>query len=183
MGEREKDISKRFFLLLYLFLQRKYENVELVFVRHTTKAEEVTEDQFFYEPLSGGTQISSGLDLIDKIIDERYDLEKTNIYISQASDGDNYDDDNHDCYKIISERLINKIQYFAYIEIINADHENYLWSRGYRADDWLKDSPFWAAYESLSKLYKHFKIKKIRDKAEIYMVLKDLFAKKEQHHG
>lgn len=179
MGEKEKDISKRFFLLLYLFLQRKYENVELVFVRHTTHAEEVTEDQFFYEPLSGGTQISSGLDLIDKIITERYDLDKTNIYLSQASDGGNYDADNYDCYKIISERLMEKLQYFAYIEIVDNEANAYMRSRGFFDNTHANDT-LWDTYVRLTQKIKNFKIKQIGDKTEIYQVFKDLFSKKEE---
>lgn len=179
MGEKEKDISKRFFLLLYLFLQRKYENVELVFVRHTTNAEEVDEQKFFYEPLSGGTQISSGLALIDKIIDKRYDLEKTNIYLSQASDGGNYDHDNEDCRKIITEKLINKLQYFAYIEIEDAIHRDWLAGKGFFSDEKEPDN-LWDIYQRISTQHAHFKIKKINDKSEIFAVFKDLFTKKDQ---
>ena len=49
MDERKKDLAKRFFTLLYLFLTRKYEQVELVFIRHTDEAEEVDEDTFFHD--------------------------------------------------------------------------------------------------------------------------------------
>ena len=45
MGEKEKDISKRFFMLLYMFLTKQYEKIELVFIRHHTSAKEVTEEE------------------------------------------------------------------------------------------------------------------------------------------
>ncbi len=49
MDETKKDLAKRFFTLLYLFLTRKYEHVDIVFVRHTDNAEEVDEKTFFYD--------------------------------------------------------------------------------------------------------------------------------------
>lgn len=174
MGEREKDIAKRFFLLLYMFLTRKYEQVEIVFVRHTTTAQEVDEETFFYDPLSGGTQISSGLALIDEIIKERYDLEKTNVYISQASDGENYGSDNFDCFKIIQEQLINKIQYFAYIEIL----ENRSAQGRFFFEESENYSTLWDEYMRLQGLYKHFQGRRVYDKSEIFQVFKDLFSKK-----
>ena len=177
MGEKEKDIAKRFFLLLYLFLTRKYEKVDIVFIRHTTHADEVDEQTFFYEPISGGTQISSGLDLIDKIIVERYDIEKTNIYISQASDGGNYNHDNKDCEDIIENRLMSKIQYFAYIEIIDAELQGRLMLTHLMHEE-DGDIGLWDYYESIAKRHDNFKIKKISDKNEIFAVFKDLFAKK-----
>ena len=41
MDQRTKDLAKRFFILLYLFLSRNYDKVELVFIRHHTRAIEV----------------------------------------------------------------------------------------------------------------------------------------------
>ena len=64
MDERKKDLAKRFFTLLYLFLTRKYERVELVFIRHTDEAQEVDEDTFFYDTQSGGTVVFSALEMM-----------------------------------------------------------------------------------------------------------------------
>lgn len=178
MGEKEKDIAKRFFLLLYLFLTRKYEKVDIVFIRHTTHADEVDEQTFFHDPLSGGTQISSGLDLIDKIINERYNIDKTNIYISQASDGGNFSQDNSECDSIIRERLIKKIQYFAYIEIIDADLLRGMMMSQFMGEEEEGAMNLWDYYEEIQKEYENFKIKKVTDKNEIFQVFKDLFAKK-----
>lgn len=177
MGEREKDIAKRFFLLLYLFLTRKYDKVEIVFVRHTTSAQEVDEETFFYDPLSGGTQISSGLDLIEKIIKERYNLEKTNVYISQASDGENFGQDNSTCYDIIHNKLINNIQYFAYIEILEQGYQNKFGGIFEESDEY---TTLWGEYIKLQGQHKNFQARKIFDKSEIFSVFKDLFAKKSE---
>ncbi len=62
MGEREKDLAKRFYILLHLFLKRRYERVELVFIRHTHLAQEVDEETFFYSRQSGGTIVSTALE-------------------------------------------------------------------------------------------------------------------------
>lgn len=116
MGDREKEIAKRFYLLLYLFLQRKYEKVQLVFVRHTEEAEEVDEDTFFYDQESGGTVVSSGLRLVNNIINERYPLDAWNIYVVQASDGDNYSGDNEESRQLLEE-ILPKVQYYVYAEV------------------------------------------------------------------
>lgn len=116
MGDREKEIAKRFYLLLYLFLQRKYEKVQIVFVRHTEEAKEVDEDTFFHSPESGGTVVSSGLRLVNDIINERYPLDAWNIYVVQASDGDNYSGDNEESRELLEE-ILPKVQYYVYAEV------------------------------------------------------------------
>ncbi len=93
MDQATKDIAKRFYVLLYLFLTRTYENVEVVFIRHHTQAKEVDEHEFFYSQETGGTIVSSALKLMNEIIEARYPLGEWNIYGAQASDGDNWADD------------------------------------------------------------------------------------------
>src|SRR5690348_6555615 len=44
MTEAMKDLAKRFFLLLHVFLTRRYKTVDLVFIRHTSNAQEVDEE-------------------------------------------------------------------------------------------------------------------------------------------
>src|SRR5690606_1993968 len=44
MNQATKDMAKRFFILLYLFLKRNYEHTEVVFIRHHTSAKEVDEE-------------------------------------------------------------------------------------------------------------------------------------------
>lgn len=115
MGQKEKEIAKRFFLLTYLFLKRSYENIDIVFIKHTDKAWECDEDEFFHARDSGGTLFSPVVDLINKIINERYPLDLWNIYVAEASDGDNDSDDNITT-KDILDVLIPKCQYYIYIE-------------------------------------------------------------------
>ena len=68
MDEQRKDIAKRFFILLYLFLNRHYEHIDLVFIRHHTSASEVDEETFFHSRETGGTIVSSALNLMLEII-------------------------------------------------------------------------------------------------------------------
>src|SRR5690606_4945804 len=85
MGDAEKMIAKKFFILLYLFLSKNYKKIEIRFVRHTQEAQEVDEQTFFYSTETGGTQVSSGLKLINEIIDNELKVSETNIYVAQAS--------------------------------------------------------------------------------------------------
>jgi hypothetical protein len=161
MGEKEKDISKRFFMLLYMFLTKQYEKIELVFIRHHTSAKEVTEEEFFNSRESGGTVVISALELMAKIIRERYS-ENWNIYAAQASDGDVWDkSDAEDCAKILDLDILNKVQYMIYIEIC----------RNIEGD-------LWNNYKVLSNKKKNFEIGKINEVSEIWKVFQDFFKKK-----
>jgi uncharacterized sporulation protein YeaH/YhbH (DUF444 family) len=161
MGEKEKDISKRFFMLLYMFLTKQYEKIELVFIRHHTSAKEVTEEEFFNSKESGGTVVISALELMAKIIRERYS-ENWNIYAAQASDGDVWDkSDAEDCAKILDLDILNKVQYMIYIEIC----------RNIEGD-------LWNNYKVLSNKRRNFEIGKINEVSEIWKVFQDFFKKK-----
>lgn len=129
MGEREKDIGKRFFILLYLLLLKTYKNIDIVFVRHHTVAEEVDEHTFFYDQTSGGTVVSTGYEKINQIIDQRYNPTEWNIYTSQVSDGDNSYSDHEKCVAQM-DRLMARCQYHAYLEAPNG------WSGGGVSDLW-----------------------------------------------
>lgn len=161
MGEKEKDIAKRFFMLLYMFLTKQYEKIEMVFIRHHTTAKEVTEEEFFNSRESGGTVVVSALELMAKIIKERY-TDGWNIYAAQASDGDVWDkSDANDCYKILDVDILNRIQYMIYIEI-------------------CRNNPgdLWNNYKVLSDKRKNFEIGKINEVGEIWKVFQDFFKKK-----
>ena len=86
MDQSTKDMAKRFYILLYLFLSRTYKNVEVVYIRHHTQAKEVDEHEFFYSQETGGTIVSSALKLMDEVVKERYNPAQWNIYAAQASE-------------------------------------------------------------------------------------------------
>ncbi|MFX6728579.1 DUF444 family protein, partial [Acinetobacter baumannii] len=117
MSEHMKDLAKRFYMLLYVFLKRRYTHVEIVFIRHTDRAEEVDEQTFFGSRETGGTVVSSALKVMREIIEDRYSPDDWNIYAAQASDGDNFAQDSELCSRLLTESLLPVCQFFAYIEV------------------------------------------------------------------
>lgn len=160
MDQATKDIAKRFYVLLYLFLTRTYKNVEVVFIRHHTQAKEVDEQEFFYSQETGGTIVSSALKLMHEIIEERYPLGEWNIYGAQASDGDNWADDSPRCKELLTKQLLPYCQYYAYIEITRRSHQT-----------------LWHEYEKLQPTFGNFAMKNIRSVEDIFPVFRELFQK------
>ena len=156
MDEARKDLSKRFFILLYLFLTRHYEKIDLVFIRHHTQAQEVDEENFFRARETGGTVVSSALVLMDEIIRERY-ASDWNIYGAQASDGDNWHHDSGRCRELLTESLLPKCRYFAYVQV--AEEEQNLWEE----------------YARLQETQAHFAMRKVTQVGQIYPVFRELF--------
>jgi len=116
MGKTKKFLARSFFFLLYQFIRYKYQNVDLVFISHTTEAKEVNEDDFFKKASSGGTYISSGLTMAEEIIAERYNPSSWNLYTFHCSDGENWSDDNDKALEKMST-LIKLSQLAGYIQI------------------------------------------------------------------
>ncbi len=163
MTQDIKDMAKRFFLLLYLFLQRSYKQIEVVFIRHHTQAKEVDEEDFFYSRETGGTIVSSALEMTRDIITKRYSPNDWNIYVAQASDGDNWEGDSSVCSKILTEGLMPLVQYFSYVEITDRQHQN-----------------LWREYEGIQDQHANsFAMEQIKSAADIYPVFRRLFARKE----
>lgn len=162
MDEGKKQMAKRFFMLLYLFLNRNYEHIEVVFIRHHTAAEEVDEDNFFHSRETGGTIVSSALKLMHKVIAERYASNVWNIYGAQASDGDNWNDDSPLCRTILAESILPLVQYFAYIEITDGEPQN-----------------LWQEYQKLAATHAGiFALQRIGAASDIYPVFRELFRKR-----
>jgi len=160
MNEERKDIAKRFFILLYLFLTRSYENIDVVFIRHHTTAKEVDEQEFFYSRETGGTVVSSALDLMHEIIMQRYPTSDWNIYAAQASDGDNWEGDSPACRDILVNKIMPCLQYFAYVEITAYEHQS-----------------LWREYEKVKASFPNFAIQDIAGLTSIYPVFRELFKK------
>lgn len=161
MDENKKNIAKRFFTLLYLFLLRNYERIDVVFIRHHTSAEEVDEERFFHSRESGGTIVSSALKLMRTVVEARYPPSLWNIYGAQASDGDNWSDDSETSKTVLEEGILPLTQYFAYIEI--AENPQILWQE----------------YEQLQSSHPDgFAMRRIKDVTDIYPVFHELFRKR-----
>lgn len=161
MTQQIKDMAKRFYILLYLFLERNYEKIEVVFIRHHTSAKEVDEEEFFYSRETGGTIVSSALELMDTIVRARYPSSEWNVYAAQASDGDNWDDDSPRCADILKNRIMPLVQYFSYIEITPNAHQ-----------------ALWYAYENIQDHYPiSFAMQQITRPEDIYPVFRELFSR------
>jgi len=160
MGYEEKDISKRYFLLLYMFLKKQYEKVDLVFIRHHTEATEVTEEEFFDSRESGGTIVAPSLELAYQILDKRY--KGWNAYLSQCTDGDVWgEEDAEDCYQIVSKKLLPQLQYMTYIQIMRGE-----------------GGELWQYYKAVSEENDNFAMKSIDSVQEIWPVFSDFFRKR-----
>jgi len=159
MDEARKELSKRFFILLYLFLTRHYDKIDLVFIRHHTQAQEVDEENFFHARETGGTVVSSALVLMDEIIKARYSPNEWNIYGAQASDGDNWHHDSGRCRELLTENLLPACRYFAYVQV--AEEEQNLWEE----------------YSRLQESHPQFAMRKVSSAAQIYPVFRELFKK------
>lgn len=157
MDQARKDLAKRFFILLYLFLTRHYEKIEIVFIRHHTQAAEVSEEEFFHSTESGGTVVSSALVLVDQIVRARYPVGEWNIYLAQASDGDNFPNDGAVCRNLLVEKILPLVRHFAYIQVVREEQN------------------LWKEYSRLVPLFPHFAMRKVSDPGDIYPVFRDLF--------
>jgi len=160
MTEDKKDLAKRFFTLLYMFLSRKYEKVELVFIRHTDNAQEVDENAFFHDTQSGGTVVLSALKLMEEIALARYPADAWNIYGAQVSDGDAFGADPEKSRAFLADQLLPLSRYFAYIEV---------------PDDNMRTSPLSYAYQRIDS--DKFAMSTVTNKGEVYPVLRELFKK------
>jgi uncharacterized protein len=167
MDERKKDLAKRFFALLYLFLERKYSAVEVVFIRHTETAQEVDEKTFFHDPQSGGTLVMPALQLAQGVIESRFAGPDWNVYVAQASDGDCGEDDAQRCAGYLQAELLPRVRYFAYIDIPSS-----------HPSGWFnRPSDLWQCYETVGD--NGFAIRKVHDRRDIWPVFRELFARKE----
>lgn len=159
MDEARKDIAKRFFILLYLFLRRHYERTDVIFIRHHTQAAEVSEEEFFHSTESGGTVVSSALTLMHQIIQARYPPSEWSIYGAQASDGDNWHQDSDKCRELLQSQILPASRYFAYVQVGEEDQN------------------LWEAYTQVQQGNANFAMRKLSDAAGIYPVFRELFKK------
>jgi len=163
MTEEHKDLAKRFFMLLNLFVSRKYKRVDCVFIRHHILATECTEEDFFNNKENGGTIVSSAFKLSKEIVDDRYSPNEWNIYFAQASDGDNFDHDNEELKNIIANDILPITQYFSYIQVGQKRHGYY------NSGNLLQE------YVSLQAKNKNMVTKHIEDTSDIYPVFREIF--------
>jgi uncharacterized sporulation protein YeaH/YhbH (DUF444 family) len=173
MSDHMKDLAKRFYMLLYVFLKRRYRYVEVVFIRHTDRAEEVDEQTFFHDPTSGGTLVSSALQAMHEIVQTRYRPADWNIYAAQASDGDNSSADGELTGRLLTELILPVTQFFAYVEVGEA---------GTSATD-SSQSSLWSLYQRLHSQGSPLSMRKVRDRSEIFPVFRELFSRRQNRNA
>jgi uncharacterized protein len=165
MTESMKDLAKRFFMLLYLFLERRYRHVDLVFIRHTHEAKEVDEQTFFYSTETGGTVVSTALEQMRQIVQARYSPADWNIYAAQASDGDNTAGDNERTAGLLANTILPVCQYFAYLEV--GEHD----------DRFGRETALWRTYKLIAEADDALAMRRVRSRSDIYPVFRELFSR------
>jgi uncharacterized sporulation protein YeaH/YhbH (DUF444 family) len=170
MSEHMKDLAKRFYMLLYIFLTKRYRHVEIIFIRHTDKAEEVDEQTFFHSPATGGTVVSSAFEAMRRIVEERYSPADWNIYAAQASDGDNSTSDGALTASLLRDHILPVSQYFAYLEVGDADEHG---------DTGASRSSLWGVYDSMRGSGAPVAMRKVTTRGEIFPVFRELFQRRQ----
>lgn len=185
MTQNYKDLAKRFFMLLNLFISRKYKRVETVFIRHHSVASECTEEEFFYSKETGGTVVSTAYELMYDIMQKRYPPEQWNVYVSQATDGDNFSSDNDKLKSVLEENILPNIQQLSYIHVTsNKQQESYgntyfgapSLGWGYVASNELN-----RMMQDLEQRYGHVVTKQVSDPSDVYPIFRQIFRNKQ--HG
>jgi uncharacterized sporulation protein YeaH/YhbH (DUF444 family) len=173
MTEHMKDLAKRFFMLLHLFLARRYRHVEVVFIRHTHEAKEVDEETFFHGTETGGTLVSSAFEEMRRVVTERFSPQDWNIYAAQVSDGDNSSTDAARTERLVVEEILPAVQYFAYLEVGSDEGPR-------RAGFVAQKSELWRTYEGLRGGGAQIAMRRASHRREIYPVFRDLFQRREK---
>jgi hypothetical protein len=107
--------------------------------------------------------VSSALEMTIEEIRARFPLDQWNVYVAQASDGDNWESDSPRCRELLVNDLLPMVQYMAYVEITTGEPQN-----------------LWVQYEQARAMRSNLALGRIRDRGDIYPVLRDLFAKKDK---
>jgi uncharacterized sporulation protein YeaH/YhbH (DUF444 family) len=155
-------------MLLYVFLKRRYRHVEIVFIRHTDRAEEVDEQTFFHGPASGGTLVSSALQAMHDIVRTRFRPADWNIYAAQASDGDNSYADGEVTSRLLTDMILPVTQFFAYLVVGQENGLSYE----------MPNSSLWTLYEGLRASGAPLSMRKVNERSEIFPVFHDLFQRR-----
>ncbi|MGF9762708.1 YeaH/YhbH family protein [Microvirga sp. 0TCS3.31] len=176
MTEHMKDLAKRFYMLLYIFLTRRYKHVEIVFIRHTHEAKEVDEETFFNSPETGGTVVSSALREMQRIVEERYSPDSWNIYAAQASDGDNSPNDGSTSAALLRNVILPVCQYYAYLEVGSDSDRMQTGFINHKTS-------LWQTYETLQEQGANLAMRKVNHRREIYPVFRELFRRRDAEAG
>lgn len=163
MDETKKYIAKSLYVLLDLFLEREYDHVDLVFIRHHTIAKECDQDEFFHSKETGGTVVASGISMMRDIIRSgRYPEDKWNMYAMQTSDGDSWGkEDDMQCVEMLKD-VMSSLQAFFYAEITAGARQS-----------------LWYSYTALAQKHKDkFFMQNLAEPNQVGQVFRQFFKKR-----
>ena len=124
------------------------------------------EQTFFTDPRTGGTVVSTALAEFLRIQRDRYPQDSWNIYVAQASDGDNSSSDTRQAVAIMEADILPIVQHFAYIEVAASA----AMIRG--------ETDLWRGYEPLSQRAPRLAMRRVSERRDIFPVFRDLFGRK-----
>jgi sporulation protein YhbH len=171
MGKDKKYLARALFFLLYQFLNHRYDNVEVVFISHTTTSKEVTENEFFTRGESGGTMMSSALELELDIIQKRFHPSSWNIYTFYCGDGENWPDDDPAVLEMLPQ-IKSMSQLVCYTEIISESSSQ---RRQFLFGSDAFSEELWDKLQPLTNNI--FKRARISSKEEIWPLFRRLFGR------
>ncbi len=118
MGDEQKEIVRLVAFWIDLWLRYHYKKINIHYIVHDVVAHEIDQHAFYRIKESGGTKISSALELLRNIIKRKYPVEDWNIYAFHFSDGDNWGpDDNKYCFEILKNDLLPVLNLFGYGQV------------------------------------------------------------------
>lgn len=121
MGREQKDVVRLEAFWIDTWLRSQYKNIERRFIVHDAAAKEVDEKTFFHLRESGGTKISSALELCTNLIEEKFPPLEWNIYPFHFSDGDNWSGrDTEKCIDLLNDNLLPVCNVFCYGQVKSA---------------------------------------------------------------
>jgi uncharacterized sporulation protein YeaH/YhbH (DUF444 family) len=118
MGDEQKEIVRLVAFWIDLWLRYHYKRINIHYIVHDVDATEIDQQTFYRIRESGGTKISSALELLRAIIKKKYPVDDWNIYAFEFSDGDNWGpDDNKYCVEILKNDILPYINLFGYGQV------------------------------------------------------------------
>ena len=175
MGEREKDLAKRFFVLLHLFLKRRYDRIDIVFIRHTARGAGGRRGDLLLQHAKrrhGGVDRAGG-----DAPDHRRALSQPRVeHLCGPGLGRRQHRQRFRALRRAARtaRLMRLCQYFAYVEIID-ERESHIFGE---TDN---GTSLWRAYRAVAAKWANFQMTRIAKPSDIYPVFRKLFAKQPAH--
>ena len=121
MGTEQKEMVRITAFWIDTWIRSQYKNLEVRYIVHDATAREVDQHTFFHLKESGGTKISSALELTEALVEQFDPPEDWNIYPFHFSDGDNWSGgDTAHCIRLLEDRLLPSVNQFSYGQVKSA---------------------------------------------------------------